>query len=106
MQAAVILGYITGVFALLGFSRNIILFPLALAIGGGAFGVANNKRIGWIALVIGSGLYALLKFLDVVVAFPQINFTLMAINALIFPGALVAAALHPHTREYMKAWFE
>ena len=106
MQAAVILGYLTGVFALLGFGQRIWLFPLALAIGGGAFGMANNKRIGWIALSIGSALYALIKCLDILIALPSINPTLMAINALIFPGALVAAVLHPNTREYMKAWFE
>ncbi len=106
MQAAVILGYFTGVFALLGFGQNLLLFPIAVAIGGGAFGVANNKKVGWIALSIGSVLYVLIKFLDVLIVLPRINLTLMAINALIFPGALVAAVLHPHTREYMKVWFE
>ena len=106
MQAAVILGYFTGVFALLGFGQNLILFPLAIAIGGGAFGCANNKKVGWIALAIGSALYALIKVLDILIVLPSINPTLMAINALIFPAALVAAALHPHTREYMKIWFE
>jgi len=111
MQAAVFIGYLSGLFALLGIGASGVLAPLmliaAIAMAGGAFGVANNKRVGWIALLAGSSLFALLGGLRLLLAFTDgINPSLEAINALIFPVALVAAVVHPHTRDYMKAWFE
>ncbi len=109
MQAAVIIGYLSGVFALLGVSGGLapLLLLASLAMIGGAFGVANNKRIGWIALLLGSGLFVLLRALEFLLSISGgVNSTLFAINASIFPVALLAAVLHPHTRDYMKAWFE
>ena len=111
MQAAVILGYISGVFGLLGASRISYIGPLALlaALGalGGAFGVANNKRIGWMALAASSVLVVLFLLVLLVVATRSgINSVLLALINTVFPVALVAAVFHPQTRDYMKAWFD
>ena len=108
MQAAVVIGYISGFFALIGPARFFGLALLAaLAILGGAFGVANNKRIGWIALAAGSAFFVLLRVLDLLLSISGgVNATLFQLNAMVFPVALLAAVLHPHTREYMKVWFE
>ncbi|MBT8239709.1 MAG: hypothetical protein KJN63_00610 [Acidimicrobiia bacterium] len=108
MQAAVVIGYISGFFALLGGARFFELALLAaIAILGGAFGTANNKRIGWIALLAGSSFFVLLRILDLLLSVSDgVNATLFQLNATVFPVALLAAVLHPHTREYMKVWFE
>jgi hypothetical protein len=108
MQAAVIIGYISGFFALLGTASFFGLGLLAaFAILGGAFGTANNKRIGWIALLAGSAFFVLLRVLDLLLSVSGgVNATLFQLNAMVFPIALLAAVLHPHTREYMKVWFE
>jgi hypothetical protein len=108
MQAAVLIGYISGFFALIGSARYFELALLAaLAILGGAFGVANNKRIGWIALAVGATFFVLLRIVDLLLTIPDgLNPTLFQLNATVFPVALLAAVFHPHTREYMKAWFE
>lgn len=115
MQAAVFLGYISGVFALL-FGTRISGLPgafaglgLLAAIGlfGGAFGTANNKRIGWVVLAASATLYGLVAVLGIVFSIGDGPIaTMFALNASVFPLALVAAALHPHTRAYMKSWFE
>ncbi len=108
MQAAVFIGYLSGVFALIGGSRYYELVLLAaLAMLGGAFGVANNKRIGWIALLSGAAFFVLLRLVDLLFAVSSgLNPVLLQLNATVFPVALLAAVLHPHTREYMKVWFE
>ncbi len=112
MQAAVILGYISGVFGLLrssalGGPLAPIMLLAALGALGGAFGVANNKRIGWVALAVASVVVALF-FLGLVVWATQqgVNRAMQSLINTVFPVALVAAVLHPQTREYMKAWFD
>lgn len=108
MQAAVFLGYLSGVFGLLFGSRFGGLGLLA-AVGlfGGAFGTANNKRIGWVVLAASACFFGLLSALAIALSVGSGPIsTMFALNASVFPFALVAAALHPHTRSYMKSWFE
>jgi hypothetical protein len=115
MQAAVFLGYISGVFALL-FGTRLGGLPGAFAglgllaafgLFGGAFGTANNKRIGWMVLAASACVYGLMATLSIIFSIGEGPIsTMFALNASVFPLALVAAALHPHTRAYMKSWFQ
>jgi bacteriorhodopsin len=106
LQAAVILGYFSAVFGLLGAGASIFLL-LFIGVGVGAFGSANNKRWGYYLLAICAVLIAL--FWVTIFAFSlgsSITATLRLLNATVFPTALAIAALHPHSREYQRVWFE
>ena len=110
LQAAVILGYISAVFGLLG-ARNLPFIGLALllfiALGVGAFGSANNKRWGYYLLTISATFIAALWVLALVISVGSpLHITLQVLNSCVFPTALAVAALHPHSREYQKIWFE
>lgn len=105
MQGAVMLGYLTAVFSLLG-GAVALLLP-AIAVGAGAFGTANDKRIGWFALIGGSGLMLALDLLLVFlqIASGSIVGTLITFNSSIFTGAVFLLAIHRHSREYQQIWF-
>ena len=105
LQGAIMLGYLTAVFALLS-GATILLLP-AIAVGAGGFGSANDKRIGWYALVAGSGImlaFDLLLVLDQAIAGSIVG-VLFTFNRSIFTGAVFLLAIHRHSREYQKIWF-
>ncbi len=109
MQTAVFLGYFAAVFGLLfgAGGRDVGLQILtSVGLGAGAFGVANNKRIGYYALIVFSVIRVLLILAFLRYSLDIIFVLRYVLNPLVFPAALVAAVLHPHTREYQKIWFE
>lgn len=107
LQAAVILGYISAVFGLINFGGYLPILALFVGLGAGAFGAANNKRWGYILLTICAVLAALIDVALFVSSFgTRLVNTLSLLNALVLPIALVVAAVHPHSREYQKVWFE
>lgn len=106
LQAGVILGYISAVFGMLGVGA-LILLPVFLGLGVGAFVTANNKRWGYFLLAACACLAALLRLL--VLAFSVTSGiipALFALNQTVFPTALAVAVLHVQSREYQKVWFE
>jgi membrane protein insertase Oxa1/YidC/SpoIIIJ len=106
LQAAVILGYLSAVFGLLN-PATYFMLVLFIGLGIGAFGSANNKRWGYFLLAGCSLLVALFWISRFVASLgSSIVVTLILLNALVFPVALAVAALHPHSREYQKVWFE
>ena len=106
LQAAVILGYISAVFSLL--SGSSLLLLLAIGKGAGAFGTANTKRWGYWLLAVSSGIALLLYVLLLlnVAQTGRLTLILAQINSSVFPAALFAAAVHAHSRQYQKIWFE
>lgn len=107
LQAAVILGYISAVFGLLAGAGLLPLLLLFIGLGVGAFGSANNKRWGYYLLAVCAVLVALFWMVLFVnsLGTTVVN-SLQQLNGLVFPTALAVAALHPHSREYQKVWFE
>lgn len=106
LQTAVILGYFSAVFGLL-FGGLGLFFLLFVGVGAGAFGSANNKRWGWYLLAVCSFLIAAFWVVLFVGSLGgSVVITLIFLNQTVFPVALAVAALHPHTREYQKVWFE
>ena len=106
LQAAVILGYLSAVFGLLlGAS---LIFPLFIGIGVGAFASANNKRWGYFLLAACAFLVAFFWVAIFASSLPSRDIVriLQLASATVFPTALAVAALHPHSREYQKVWFE
>jgi uncharacterized membrane protein len=107
LKIAVALCYVNGVFGLLG-GGALTLIGLILIVGwiGAAIGMANDKRIAYYIAVTLS-LVALGFTLSVIVTAGSTLFQVMFFSmiSLIFEIALVAALLHPMTREYQKVWF-
>ncbi len=100
LQISVLLLYFRAVFAVLtGFAGVGIL--LAVAMGAGAFGIANEKKWGYILAVAASVLPVLW---DIRVLLAS-NLTVGLIS-LLFDGALLALLLHPMSRDYQRIWFK
>lgn len=130
LQIATWLGYFRGVFTLLfGLDTQFVVFPLsdlsrrgvsnpllqlavAAALAGGAYLMANGKRLGWRLLVVAAVLPLLgrllvgfgvsLSGIDVSPTSP-LDYDLIG---LIFEVALLALLVHPRSREYEKIWLE
>jgi hypothetical protein len=101
LYLATILCYIDAVFGLFnGFYLLNIIIVACLAAGG--FGIANEKRWGYIVGVIG----AILQVVVLLAIFGASAFTSLVIISLGFDVALVALLLHPMSREYQRIWFK
>jgi hypothetical protein len=101
LQIAVILLYINAVFAIIyALSGAVLLLPMLLG-GLAAYGIANERRIGYIAAIILSGLFAALA----VVYFVLYGGFSTLIN-LVFAVALFVALIHPMSRSYERIWFK
>ena len=97
---ATVLLYINAVFAFLSFSPLSLL--LAVALAGGGYGIANEKRWGYglaVGVAVLQVVVLLLFFRSDVLEFP-------IILSLIFDAALVALLLHPESRQYQRIWFK
>jgi len=81
---------------------TIVLATIQVAAG---FGIANEKRWGYILGVAVASLAVLLfVLLPLIFDFGAILSLPFLLNAL-FPVALFALLLHPMSREYQKIWF-
>jgi hypothetical protein len=99
LYGATILCYIDAFFGIISFSPLIML--IAIGLGAGGFGIANEKKWGYAVAVAAAILqlaFLLLIFGIDVFGFPQI-LTLM------FDGLLVGLLLHPMSRDYQRIWF-
>ena len=91
--------YITAAFGVLALILGSAPSIVAVLLGVGGFGVANEKRWGyWLAVAV-----AVLNVL-VLVAAVFVGYGL-AVLSLLFAVVLVALLLHPHSREYQRIWF-
>jgi hypothetical protein len=106
LYMATILCYIDAVFGLLfgGFASPIGLFVIA-ALGAGGFGIANEKRWGYILGVVVSSLAVVLFVLWPLVNDLGVIFSLAFLLNILFPVALFCLLVHPMSREYQKIWF-
>src|SRR5688572_28941478 len=91
--------YVQGFFALFALSFYGLLF--AVALGFGAYGIANDKRWGY-GLAVAA---AILQVLIVLVVAADVGLELGILISLVFDVALVALLLHPESREYQRIWF-
>lgn len=91
--------YITAVFGVIGLLLGgaFYLVPALLAVGG--FGVANERRWGYVLATV----LAVLNVLTGVVA--VIAIPGVGVLNLLFAVVLAALLLHPQSREYQRIWF-
>ena len=105
LQLAQILLYTNAVFELLQGLLTGGLGLLWIVIVAGqvfaAYGIANSRKSGYRAAVVFAFLpVALLAFL-----FARYHVVATGIFSLLFVIALIAAVLHPQSREYQRIWF-
>ena len=100
LQIAVFLLYIDAFFALLGFN---LLIAVASAAAG--FGIANEKKWGYILGVVISTLALL--FIARVLWIDGLDrlFEVQVLLASVFPVAQFALLVHPQSRDYQRIWF-
>jgi hypothetical protein len=104
LQIAVYLLYINGVFAIIDAvtASSYALFFLPMLLEGFAgYGIANERRLGYWAAVVLSGLFAALA-----VAILVIGGGFFALLNMVFSVALFVALIHPMSREYRRIWFK
>lgn len=84
--------------------RNALLLVIVFGSAAGAFGIANNKRWGYILGIVA----AIAPFIIRVELARKVDIGFAIewnIIGLMFDVALVAALLHPMSRDYQKIWF-
>jgi hypothetical protein len=106
LQIAVFLLYIDAFFLALGGGLfHPILFIFLIATVAAGFGIANEKKWGYILGVVVSGLallpFAFAIFYDGV----GIIFEPRVLLQLVFPVAQFALLVHPQSRDYQRIWF-
>ncbi len=106
LQIAVFLLYINAVFGVL-FGQFLNPIGLVLVIGDGlsAYFIANERRWAyWLGVAVAT--LGLLPFVLTVVADgASAVFNIGFLINLLFPAALFALLLHPHSRDYQRIWF-
>jgi hypothetical protein len=101
LQIAVILLYINAFFAIIyALSSEVFFLPMILE-GAAAYGIANERRFGYLAGIILSGLFA---FLAVALFF--VYGGIGTLLNLVFSVALFVALVHPMSRDYQRIWFK
>ena len=131
LQIATWIGYFRGVFTLLfvldvqfrvfplsdpsrnGASNPLLQIGLAVLLAGGAYLLANGRRLGWQLLLVGAALPLVARLLvafgirlDGGPDFDAISPLDYDVLGLIFEVALVALLVHPRSRQYEKVWLE
>lgn len=100
LQGAVMLCYITAFFGILGVVLGSFISIIPVLLGVGGYGVANERRWGYMLAVV-VALLNVLSSIGAVVA--GAGFILLN---LLFAIVLAALLLHPQSREYLRIWFK
>jgi hypothetical protein len=99
LYGATILCYIDAFFGLITFSPILVL--IAIALGAGGFGIANEKKWGY-NVATGAAVVQV-ALLILIYGFNVLGFPL--ILNLMFDGLLVGLLVHPLSRDYQRIWF-
>jgi hypothetical protein len=99
LQGAVMLCYITAVFGLIGLLLGGALYLVPTLLGIGGYGVANERRWGYVLAAVLAVLNVVTSVVGLVVA-PGVG-----IINLLFAVVLAALLLHPQSRQYERIWF-
>jgi hypothetical protein len=97
---ATLLLYIDAFFNLISFNALLVLIAVLGAAGG--YGIANEKRWGYL---LGTT-FAVLQVFFLLAFAGGDAFDFPLILTLLFDGALVALLVHPQSREYQRIWFK
>ena len=95
---ATVLLYMEGLFNL---ARGAGLLLVGLGMAAAGFGIANDRRWGWWLGVTMAGLSVVARL----TWFGYGSSTTFLLS-LVFPVALFALLVHPHSRGHQRSWFE
>lgn len=98
LQSAQLLLYLNGAFSLVYLLAGATSLLVGILAVPAAFGIANDKRIGWYGGIAVAVLLTLSNFLFV----PGFSMLL----SLMFNILLLVLLLHPMSRDYQKIWFK
>ncbi len=97
---ATLLLYLNGFFNVInGLSFSTLLLIVGIAMGAGAFGIANEKKWGY-GLAVAAAVINVLFLLT----FFSLG-SLSGLISLVFDVALVLLLVHPMSRDYQRIWF-
>ena len=106
LQTAVILCYLSTVFGLLfGVVANSAIIGLFIIVGlaAGGYGIANEKRWGYVLAVTAAVLHVLMYLL---IFGSDIVSNVSLLVSFVFDVALVLLLVHPMSRDYQRIWFK
>ena len=106
LQTAVIFCYLSAVFGLLfGVVASSIIVMLFIIVGlaAGGFGIANEKRWGYVLAVSAASLQVLMMLL---IFRGRVISDINVLISFVFDVALVALLIHPMSRDYQRIWFK
>jgi hypothetical protein len=102
LQTGVLLCYVSAVFGVI-FGLNLIGLLIAIGLAAGGYGIANEKRWGYVlavtAAVVQVLLYILFEGSSVITDFG-------VLISFVFDVALVLLLVHPMSRDYQRIWFK
>jgi hypothetical protein len=99
LQIGVLLLYLNAFFNVL----NLRLIVLAVLMAAGAIGIANEKRWGYVAGLVGAIGQVLL--LVMLYSLGEILDNVGLLITFMFDAALVGLLAHPMSRDYQRIWF-
>ena len=106
LQTGVILCYLSAVFGLLfGVVANSAIIGLFIIVGlaAGGYGIANEKRWGYVLAVTAAVLHVLMYLL---IFRSDIVSNVSLLVSFVFDVALVLLLVHPMSRDYQRIWFK
>ena len=95
---ATVLLYMEGLFNL---ARGAGLLLVGMGMAAAGFGIANDRRWGWWLGVTMAGLSVLARL-----TWFGSGSSMAFLLSLVFPVALFALLVHPHSRGHQRIWFE
>ena len=95
---ATVLLYMEGLFKL---ARGAGLLLVGMGMAAAGFGIANDRRWGWWLGLTTAGLSVLARL-----TWFGYGSSMTFLLSLVFPIALFALLVHPHSRGHQRIWFE
>jgi hypothetical protein len=106
LQSAVFLCYLSAVFGLLFgvvASSQLMMLFIIVGLAAGGFGIANEKRWGYVLAVAAASLQVLMM---VLIFGSRVISDINLLISFVFDVALVALLVHPMSRDYQRIWFK
>jgi hypothetical protein len=87
---------------LLGGGLGVLWLPIVVGQVFAAYGIANGRKSGYRVAVV----FAFLPVALLAVLFVRYDYLALGVFNLLFIVALIAAVVHPQSREYQRIWFK
>jgi hypothetical protein len=103
LQIATMLLYVNAVLLLLNGALFGVFLFLIIGFVAGGFGIANEKKWGYIVAIVAAGVQVLIVLM---LGLGQIFSNIGLLLNLMFDVALFLLLVHPMSRDYQRTWFK